>query len=171
MSLPSGPLFLRELRDNDAAIRELRGRPPRHFCYPSGVFRPDMAPALREMRIRSATTCQFGFWSAATDPLLVPRLVDTMLVSEEVFRGWISGTANLLLPPTLIGAEPLEPTPRREGSQPQLQPASVHDNRPRTPSHPSRTMMGTMASAARGSAHHQPKIACSATPASAMANR
>ena len=41
----------------------------------------------------------------------------------------------------------------------------------RTPSTPSRAMIGTIASAAAGSAHHQPSPALSATPTSAITER
>jgi len=89
-------LLLRELRDNDEVIRELRGRAPRHFCYPDGHFRPDMVPILDKMGIRSATTCKAGMLSVDTNPFLVPRFVDTMNVSDETFRAWVAGTASLL---------------------------------------------------------------------------
>lgn len=42
---------------------------------------------------------------------------------------------------------------------------------PRVPCSPSRTMIGVMASAATGSAHHQPNSAFNPTPASAMTER
>ena len=94
---PNDPaLFLQELRENETIIEQLRGRTPRHFCYPDGVFRSDMAPLLHELQIRSATTCRSGLLSANTNRYLIPRFVDSMNVSEETFRGWIAGTANLL---------------------------------------------------------------------------
>ena len=94
---PADPeLFLRELRDNEAVIQELRGRAPRHFCYPDGVFRSGMASVLDRMNILSGTTCRFGLLAPSTNRFLVPRVVDSMNVSEETFRGWIAGTANLL---------------------------------------------------------------------------
>jgi peptidoglycan/xylan/chitin deacetylase (PgdA/CDA1 family) len=94
---PADPeLFLRELRDNEAVIQDLRGRVPRHFCYPDGVFRSEMAAVLDRMHILSATTCRSGLLSPTTNRFLIPRVVDTMNGSEETFRGWIAGTANLL---------------------------------------------------------------------------
>jgi hypothetical protein len=48
---------------------------------------------------------------------------------------------------------------------------SVQLERPRTPSTPSLTMMGNIAIAATGSAHHQPSKALSPTPAKAMTDR
>jgi peptidoglycan/xylan/chitin deacetylase (PgdA/CDA1 family) len=94
---PADPgLFVQELRDTELMIERLRGRTPRHFCYPDGVFRADMAPLLDKLQIRSATTCRSGLLSANTNRFLIPRFVDSMNVSEETFRGWIAGTANLL---------------------------------------------------------------------------
>jgi len=88
--------FLKELRDNDVLIRQLRVRPPQHFCYPSGVFRSDMVPVLEQMKVESATTCRSGMLSPSTDLMFIPRLVDTMNISDEMFRAWVGGTAGLL---------------------------------------------------------------------------
>ena len=88
--------FLRELQENDAVIRELRGRAPRHFCYPDGYFRAAMVPVLRRTGILSATTCKSGMLSVRTNPYFVPRFLDSMNVSDERFRAWIAGTASLL---------------------------------------------------------------------------
>ena len=89
-------LFRQELDDNAKVITELRDRAPRHFCYPSGVVRNTMFPVLRDAGIQSATTCRTGFFDATTDPLLVPRLTDSMTISEETFRSWLSGMASML---------------------------------------------------------------------------
>ena len=89
-------LFTAELRDNRDAIAELGGTSGTHFCYPSGDYRADMLPLLRAQGIRSATTCVPGFVLPTTDPLLAPRFIDTMGVSESVFRGWLSGFAALI---------------------------------------------------------------------------
>ena len=89
-------LFRRELVDNAAVIRELTGRTPRHFCYPSGYARREFLPWLREAGVRSATTCAPGLASPRLDPLMLPRLIDTSLTPDETFAGWVTGVAACL---------------------------------------------------------------------------
>jgi peptidoglycan/xylan/chitin deacetylase (PgdA/CDA1 family) len=91
-------LFVREIEDNRRRIREVapRGAGAVHFCYPSGVYDRRFLPWLRETGVRSATTCVPGLSSAASDPLLLPRFVDTSLQSPLGFEGWASGFAALL---------------------------------------------------------------------------
>lgn len=88
--------YLRDLTENDAVIRSLRDRAPHHFCYPSGCYRSDMRDSLEQLQVRTATTCTAGLLSGDTDLLCVPRLVDSTSMPDEVFRAWISGTANLM---------------------------------------------------------------------------
>ena len=88
--------FMRDLDENREHIVRLRGREPAHLCYPSGCYRLDLLPSLRQHGIRSATTCIPGYMTAATDGLLIPRFVDTMVTPEPVFRGWLSGLAALM---------------------------------------------------------------------------
>jgi peptidoglycan/xylan/chitin deacetylase (PgdA/CDA1 family) len=94
---PEDPaLFVREIVENRDRIATLRGAIPTHFCYPDGRYRPAMLPLLRQEGIRSGTTCVPGYVASATDPLLAPRFIDTMLISDTVFRGWLSGFAAFL---------------------------------------------------------------------------
>lgn len=85
--------FAGEIRLNGERIASMTGKRPIHFCYPSGVYRASYLPVLQAAGVVSATTCERGLASAATHPLLIPRLVDTDLTSEVEFRGWISGAA------------------------------------------------------------------------------
>jgi peptidoglycan/xylan/chitin deacetylase (PgdA/CDA1 family) len=89
-------LFRKEILDNGQRIEEWTGRRAQHFCYPEGDAKPEFVPWLRELGVRSATTCATGHASASLDPLLLPRFVDTMTQSEVEFRSWVSGTAGLL---------------------------------------------------------------------------
>ena len=66
-------LYRKELRDNRGSIQQKTGSLPVHFCYPSGVYRSEFLPWLNEERIESATTCDPGFASPSSDPLLLPR--------------------------------------------------------------------------------------------------
>ncbi len=90
-------LFLRELRDNAAVIHELRGAAPlEHFCYPIGDYHGEFLAWLRESNVRVATTCVPDLASPDSEPLLVPRYIDTMLQSPVDFESWVSGFAALL---------------------------------------------------------------------------
>jgi hypothetical protein len=81
----------REIDDNRCRIEALTGRPADHFCYPSGVYYPELLPWLRSLKIRSATTCSVGLASAAQDPLLLPRFLDHSGVSQVEFEAWAVG--------------------------------------------------------------------------------
>jgi peptidoglycan/xylan/chitin deacetylase (PgdA/CDA1 family) len=89
--------FRRELRDNRAMIERLApgAEPPAvHFCYPSGDYDAAFLPWLRAEGVRSATTCVPGIASAADDPLLLPRFVDTEHQPLATFEAWVSGFAS-----------------------------------------------------------------------------
>lgn len=91
-------LFSRELVENAARIRQMRGSSAAlsHFSYPSGVYRQEMLPWLREFGVRYATTCVPGIASPHDEPLLLPRFVDGCRHSETTFEAWTSGFAALL---------------------------------------------------------------------------
>lgn len=89
-------MFAREILENRAFIEELTGRPAVHFCYPSGVHRPKFVPWLHELGVRSATTCDPGLATRSSEALLLPRFVDTSLLPESTFQGWLSGAAALV---------------------------------------------------------------------------
>lgn len=95
--------FAREIRDNRVRIEALTHRPATHFCYPSGVYRRQFLEWLAASDVESATTCDPGLASAASAPLLLPRLVDTEGVSDLAFEAWTSGLAGLLPRRTRFG--------------------------------------------------------------------
>jgi peptidoglycan/xylan/chitin deacetylase (PgdA/CDA1 family) len=100
-------LFRREIRQNRDYIRDaVRGRDPRHFCYPSGVTSPAFLPWLRELGVRSATTCRPGLASPADDPLMLPRFLDMCGVSPDEFDSWLTGLASKLPRRRLTDPEP-----------------------------------------------------------------
>jgi peptidoglycan/xylan/chitin deacetylase (PgdA/CDA1 family) len=88
--------FGREIEDNRRWLAELTGASADHFCYPSGVYEQEFFPWLRELGVRSATTCDTGIASPATDPLLLPRLIDTSNLSSVEFESWTTGVGALL---------------------------------------------------------------------------
>jgi peptidoglycan/xylan/chitin deacetylase (PgdA/CDA1 family) len=84
-----------ELRDNRMRLETYTSRSPEHFCYPSGLFFPELVESLAAYGMHSATTCLPGICSRRTHPLLLPRLVDTGGMSELEFRSWLAGVASL----------------------------------------------------------------------------
>jgi peptidoglycan/xylan/chitin deacetylase (PgdA/CDA1 family) len=91
-------LFMREIDDNVAALRGFlqRDLTLEHFCYPSGHYRAEHTRWLREWGMRSATTCDPGMVEPETDPLLIPRLIDSAHLPDTTFEGWVTGLAALL---------------------------------------------------------------------------
>jgi peptidoglycan/xylan/chitin deacetylase (PgdA/CDA1 family) len=89
--------FRQEIGDNRRSLQSmLSGHSTRHFCYPSGVYEPEFLPWLEAEDVISATTCDPGIASRTSNPLLLPRFVDTTHVSNLEFEGWLSGAASLL---------------------------------------------------------------------------
>jgi peptidoglycan/xylan/chitin deacetylase (PgdA/CDA1 family) len=91
-------LFLREIADNRARISLIRDGVAKHFCYPSGIYREQFLPWLREAGVTTATTCDPGLASPRTDPLLLPRLVDTSYLSPLDVEGWMTGMSAFFMP-------------------------------------------------------------------------
>ena len=89
--------FVREIVDNRAALSAWRpGEPFDAFCYPSGVTDERFLPWLRDLGIRTAVTCEPGLASRATDPLLLPRLVDSWRLTRLEFEAWLTGVGSFL---------------------------------------------------------------------------
>jgi peptidoglycan/xylan/chitin deacetylase (PgdA/CDA1 family) len=84
-------LFTREIRDNRDQIREYTGHEAAHFCYPCGDYAPEFLPWLRELGVKSATTCDAGLASRRSEPLLLPRLLDDQQVAPVEFESWLCG--------------------------------------------------------------------------------
>ncbi len=89
-------LFWREIDENRAAIAAITPESTSHFCYPGGFYLPEFPEWLRERGVVSATTCEPGLTAPGTDQLLLPRLVDHTGLTEDEFRGWVSGVASWL---------------------------------------------------------------------------
>jgi len=82
-----------ELDDNRRRLESYSTNRPQHFCYPSGVYVPEHLEYLAAYGLRSAATCSRGLCTAHTHPLLLPRLLDQMGISDLEFRAWLAGTA------------------------------------------------------------------------------
>jgi peptidoglycan/xylan/chitin deacetylase (PgdA/CDA1 family) len=89
-------LFRREIANNRERIRALTGREANHFCYPSGVYRPEFFGWLKSENVVSATTCDAGLAARDENPFLLPRFVDTTGRSQMEFESWLSGVGSLL---------------------------------------------------------------------------
>jgi peptidoglycan/xylan/chitin deacetylase (PgdA/CDA1 family) len=89
-------LFRAEIRDNRRRLREITGRDAAHFCYPSGVYQLKNLPWLAAEEVRSATTCEPYLASRTSQPLLLPRFVDTTAKSQLEFESWLSGLGSLM---------------------------------------------------------------------------
>lgn len=89
-------LFVREIEDNRASIQRMTGKHAEHFCYPSGVYDPTFLPWLEESGVVSATTCETGFASRGSNPLLLPRMLDNPQLSSIEFESWLTGVSAAL---------------------------------------------------------------------------
>src|SRR5262249_23243955 len=88
--------YIDEISENRRQITAILHSNPNHFCYPRGQFRAAKLPWLREAGVISATTCEPGMTSVSSEPLLLPRLIDTSFLTEVAFEGWLVGFGGLL---------------------------------------------------------------------------
>ena len=89
-------LFRAEIAKNKNCIAEITGSIPKHFCYPSGAYRPEFLPWLQSENIISAVTCDTGIATPRSNPLLMPRLVDTSGRSDLEFESWVNGVGHFI---------------------------------------------------------------------------
>jgi peptidoglycan/xylan/chitin deacetylase (PgdA/CDA1 family) len=92
----SEELFRREIQDNRAGIAKAVDGKREHFCYPSGAYRPEFLGWLAKEEVVSATTCDTGLATCETNPLLLPRLVDTTGRTDLEFESWVNGVGHFL---------------------------------------------------------------------------
>jgi peptidoglycan/xylan/chitin deacetylase (PgdA/CDA1 family) len=102
-------LFHKEIDENRAKLEELTGERAAHFCYPSGVHRPQYLPWLQDAEMVSATTCDAAFASSETNALLLPRLVDHSSLSPVEFESWLTGFAKYV-PTRMLNGNAQYPT-------------------------------------------------------------
>lgn len=86
----------REIEDNRRFLNRLIREPLVHLCYPSGIWNPSLFPWLEAEGIVSATTCQDGFNTAATNKLALHRFLDEDGLSSIEFEGKLCGFQELL---------------------------------------------------------------------------
>lgn len=88
--------FVGEIEENRSRIEAMTQRAARHFCYPRGVYYPEFRPWLADAGVVSATTCVPGLAGAGSEPLLLPRVVDTASLSPIEFEGWLTGLSDVI---------------------------------------------------------------------------
>lgn len=89
-------LFRKEITDNRRHMAPSVAGERKHFCYPSGAYRPEFLQWLAAEGVISATTCDTGLATAQSNPLLLPRLVDTTGRTDLEFESWLSGIGHFL---------------------------------------------------------------------------
>jgi peptidoglycan/xylan/chitin deacetylase (PgdA/CDA1 family) len=97
--------FVAEILENRQRIEAMTGRPAVHFCYPSGVYRLSHLPLLTAHGVVSATTTNSGIADPASNPLLLPRFVDTSAVTNAEFEAWLHGIMPWLQRTRTTGAD------------------------------------------------------------------
>jgi peptidoglycan/xylan/chitin deacetylase (PgdA/CDA1 family) len=90
-----------ELERNRRFLEAVTGTTPAHFCYPSGEYRAHQKAWLRGLGVASATTTRLGLSYPATDPLELPRFLDSDAYPPELFDAALAGLLALLREPAL----------------------------------------------------------------------
>lgn len=94
--LYSYPEFCREIEENRTHITDITGIRPEHHCYPSGVYNENSFGYLKRLGVKSATTCYPGFVDRHTNPMEVPRFLDSERIPQIVFEAEVSGVQEVL---------------------------------------------------------------------------
>jgi peptidoglycan/xylan/chitin deacetylase (PgdA/CDA1 family) len=89
-------VFRQSIQRNAEELRWITGRECRHLAYPGGVYAAEHPEWLRELGIETAVTCETGFATADSSPLLLPRVMDTAHLNVLEFESWVTGVAGLL---------------------------------------------------------------------------
>ena len=82
---------LKEISDNRDALEPITKSKRVHFCYPSGFWNPEQFRYLKQMGVKSATTCDSGFNYPETNPLALKRFLDGQCISQIEFEAEMSG--------------------------------------------------------------------------------
>lgn len=89
-------LLEKDIIKNRDLLEELSKSPLIHFCYPSGVYKNSHLSLLSKLDIQTATTCEQGFVTKNTNPLLIPRLIINSNMPNIVFEAELNGLMNYL---------------------------------------------------------------------------
>lgn len=100
-----------EVATNRDRISSWTDSVPTHFCYPSGVWKPQFAQWLAEEGVVSATTCEPGMATVDSNPYQLPRLLDHSELTPLEFDAWLAGLG-ALLPRRRVEVTPVDRTGR-----------------------------------------------------------
>lgn len=85
-----------EVETNRKHIQAITGRNPRHFCYPSGHYTPELWPELQSVDVLTATTTEVGLVNERSNRMALRRILDGQDVSELAFEAEMSGFLDLI---------------------------------------------------------------------------
>jgi peptidoglycan/xylan/chitin deacetylase (PgdA/CDA1 family) len=83
--------FMEEVETNREVIRGLTGLRAVHYCYPSGTHEAEQEPWLLEAGVQSAVVGGPDLATADTHPLRLPRILDSMHLSDLEFEACVIG--------------------------------------------------------------------------------
>ena len=84
-------------RDLLARILQIAPARLRHFCYPSGLYQPELFPVLKSSNIESATTTEFGLNPpGSAEPYALKRILDCESLSDIELEARLSGFWSLV---------------------------------------------------------------------------
>ncbi|HEX5514760.1 MAG TPA: polysaccharide deacetylase family protein [Gammaproteobacteria bacterium] len=86
----------KEVVENAHDLHAILPKPYAHFCYPSGAWQPHHPQWLEALGVASATTCDSGMNTAATNRLALYRVLDSESLRDIVFEAEINGFGELL---------------------------------------------------------------------------
>jgi peptidoglycan/xylan/chitin deacetylase (PgdA/CDA1 family) len=88
--------FEAEIQHNRALLQQWVGAPVDHLAYPSGVHRAEYPDWLRALGVKSAVTSESGLATPASNPLLLPRVIDQQSLDAAEFEAWLCGVRGML---------------------------------------------------------------------------
>jgi len=88
-----------EIESNRRFLQQLTGKTPVHFCYPSGRYSAHQKAWLRDLGVMSATTTRQGLSYGSTDPMELPRFLDSEAYGPELFDAALAGLLAMLHAP------------------------------------------------------------------------
>lgn len=94
--LDSYELFAEEINVNRIHIKDITGIEPVHHCYPSGVYNTASFGHLSRLGVKTATTCYPGLCDINTNPMEIPRFLDSERIHQIVFEAEVSGVSEIL---------------------------------------------------------------------------
>jgi peptidoglycan/xylan/chitin deacetylase (PgdA/CDA1 family) len=85
-----------EIEENRKHIRRITNDVSDHHCYPSGRYNEKCFSYLRQLNVKTATTCNFGFCDASTNPYELPRFLDGEHIPQIIFEAEVSGVLEIM---------------------------------------------------------------------------